>query len=75
MNNTKVPSRNVHDSEKVDNKTSIHIGIPTPYMKHFPVIPLDTEQTYIKINPPLSSGGYLITEDRKMHRKKSHTNM
>ena len=42
-----VPSRNMHDKGKVDNQSSTHSGIPTPYIKHVPVITLGTEHKYI----------------------------
>ena len=42
-----VPSRNMHDKGKVDNQSSTHSGIPTPYIKHVPVITLGTEHQYI----------------------------
>ena len=38
----KFPSKNLHDRGKVDNQSSIHRGIPTPYIKHVPVITLGT---------------------------------
>ena len=53
----------MHDKEKVDNQGRIHSGIPTPYIKHFQVIPFGTKQKYIK-NSPLSTDSYLIRENR-----------
>ena len=39
-----VPSINLHERGEVDDQSSIHIGIPTPYIKHILVVALGTEQ-------------------------------
>ena len=44
-----VPSRNMHNRGKVENQSSINSGIPTPYIKHVPVVTLGTEHQYIYI--------------------------
>ena len=50
-------------------------GIPTSYIKYVLVISLCTEQKYIYIYPPLSSGVILITENSKVQNPNSHTNL
>ena len=40
----KFSSRNVHARGKLDDQSSIRSGIPTPYIKYVPVIPLGTEK-------------------------------
>ena len=57
----------------MDNQVSINHGIPTPYIKHVPVIPLVLNRIFF--NPPFYFGGSFITENRKVHKQNSHINM
>ena len=56
------------------HQSIIYCVIPTPYIKHVPVVPLVTEQQYF-INTPLYSSSPLITKNSKVHNPKSHTKM
>ena len=56
----------------MDNRSSKYSVIPTPSVKHVPIILLVTEKE-CKTNPPLSYGSSLMTENSRVHTTQSYT--